>query len=143
MWNWVDKLVELKNQPLALATIAHVKGSAPRNEGAKVIVLSDGTFFGTIGGGNLEKQVLEDAQRYLKEDRTQSIHYTLCESTGQCCGGVVDVLIEVLNMNPKVYIFGAGHVGQALCRTLVGTIFAVHAIDQELIKTHYGKEDLL
>lgn len=112
-----------------MVTVTRVKGSAPREEGAKMIVLMDGKFYGTIGGGNLEQQALEDAQRALREDKTRAVEYKLCDATGQCCGGVVEMLIEVLNTNPQVYIFGAGHVGQALARTLVGTPFAIHLID--------------
>jgi xanthine dehydrogenase accessory factor len=51
-------------------------------------------------------------------------------TAGQCCGGVVEMFVEVLNVGPTLYLFGAGHVGQAVCRTLVGTPFVVHAIDE-------------
>jgi len=130
MWNWVSKLEELKGEPLAIITVTSVKGATPRDTGAKMILLRDGAFFGTIGGGNLEKQALEAGQEYLKEGKTGSQRYTLCESTGQCCGGVVEIFVETLHTNPEVYIFGAGHVGQALARTLAGTIFSVHLIDE-------------
>jgi xanthine dehydrogenase accessory factor len=42
----------------------------------------------------------------------------------------MDLLIEVVNRGPSLYLFGAGHVGQALCRTLQGTPFQVQVIDE-------------
>ena len=56
--------------------------------------------------------------------------YPLYASVGQCCGGVVELLMETINTNPILYIFGAGHVGQALCKTLHGTPFQIHLIDE-------------
>lgn len=132
MWDWISKLAELKKEGrrAAVVTLARAQGSSPREEGAKMIVLEEGQFFGTIGGGALEKQALEDVQQCLKESKTRSFEYKLCTRTGQCCGGKVEILVEVLNNNPQVYIFGAGHVGQALCRTLSGTAFNIHVIDE-------------
>jgi xanthine dehydrogenase accessory factor len=43
---------------------------------------------------------------------------------------MVELLMEVLHTGPKLYLFGAGHVGQALCRTLAGTPFEIHLIDE-------------
>lgn len=131
MWNWVGQLEELRqhHQPAAVVTIVEHKGSSPREIGAKMLVLPDGRFFGTIGGGNLEAQAIADARQCLEAGQSRSVEYLLCTKTGQCCGGVVRLLMEIVNDNPKVYIFGAGHVGQALAKTLLETPFAVHLID--------------
>ncbi len=43
-----------RGETLALVTVSDTKGSAPRETGATMAVLADGSFFGTIGGGALE-----------------------------------------------------------------------------------------
>jgi xanthine dehydrogenase accessory factor len=134
MWNWVAELEEHRRagQPLALVTVAHSSGSTPRDLGARMLVLPDGRISGTIGGGNLEFQAIKDALGCLKSGESRAIKYPLGAKTGQCCGGVVDLLIEPLNAGPRLYLFGAGHVAQAICKTLSGTPFAVHLIDDRL-----------
>ncbi|MEE2743258.1 MAG: xanthine dehydrogenase accessory protein XdhC [Bdellovibrionota bacterium] len=132
MWNWIKKLSDLEDshQDFALITTIQIGGSTPREIGSKMIVLPDGNFFGTIGGGNLEKQVIESAKRCLEEGQSSTLSFSLGAKTGQCCGGVVEVFIDSVITSPRVYIFGAGHVGQALANTLRGTPFNVHLIDQ-------------
>ena len=132
MWDWVGQVEKLKKQskPLSLVTVAAVEGSAPREVGAKMMVLEDGTFFGTIGGGNLELLVIEEAKKLLSEGRSEKVRFPLGAKTGQCCGGIVEILFESLNTGPKLYVFGAGHVGQAIARTLTGSAFTVHVIDE-------------
>lgn len=132
MWDWISETEKLRQagQPFAIVTVAHVAGSTPREPGAKMLVGAQGRIKGTIGGGTLEIKAIADAQLCLSENATRLLKYPLCIRTGQCCGGSVELLVEVLNPPPKVYVFGAGHVGQAVCRTLAGTPFAVHAIDE-------------
>ena len=131
MWDWLSKLAELRNlnTPCVLLTITSCNGSTPREPGTKMIVLEDGRFFGTIGGGHLESLAIADALKSLTGDVSQTIRYPLGAKTGQCCGGTVDILYEVQNGGPELYVFGAGHVGQAIARVLVGTPFRVHVID--------------
>ncbi len=132
MWDWISKLQELKNNhtPVACATITQSGGSAPREPGSKILVLENGEFFGSIGGGNLEKLVIEEAINCLKENINKSSTYPLGAKTGQCCGGVVEVFIECLNKGPSLFLFGAGHVGQAVCKVFQGTPFQVHLMDE-------------
>jgi xanthine dehydrogenase accessory factor len=95
-----------------------------------MIVLADGAFFGTIGGGHLEQLVIADAQACLAAGESKVFRYPLGATAGQCCGGVVETFVEALHTGPHLYLFGVGHVGQALCRVLAGTPFVVHAIDE-------------
>lgn len=132
-WDWIGTCAELRQQgaPFALITLISAKGSTPRAAGAKMIVLSDGRFFGTIGGGQLEHLLIDDAQKYLREtvESAGARQYPLCFRTGQCCGGAVEAFFEMINIGPTLYLFGAGHVGQSLCQTLVGTPFHVVLVD--------------
>ena len=131
MWDWIKKCSELEKsgQDFALLTTTQIGGSTPREVGSKMIVLPNGTFFGTIGGGNLENQIIQTAQKCLAENKSSSFSFSLGARTGQCCGGVVEIFIDVIQCSPKVFIFGAGHVGQSIANTLVGTPFKVHLID--------------
>jgi xanthine dehydrogenase accessory factor len=131
-WDWLSRLDALRRSstPAALVTVTGGTGSAPRDAGAKMVVLEDGSFFGTIGGGHLEKLAIEEACKLILTGESKTIRYPLGAKTGQCCGGVVDLFFEILNTGPDLYLFGAGHVGQAIARTLEGTPFTVHVIDE-------------
>ena len=132
MWDWLSKAQELTaaGEVFALVTVTSVKGSTPRGPGAKLIVRPDGRFDGTVGGGQLERLVLEDALRCLGEAQSSPRQYPLCFRTGQCCGGAVETFVEVMGLCPILHVFGAGHVGQSLCQTMMGTPFVVHVIDE-------------
>jgi len=131
-WNWIARLDELRRGgiPAVVVTVTGGTGSAPRDAGAKMIVRADGAFEGTIGGGHLEMLAIEEARRRVEIGESGSIRYPLGAKTGQCCGGVVDLFYEVVNAGPHLYVFGAGHVGQAVARTLEGTPFTVHLVDE-------------
>ena len=57
----------------ALVTLARVKGSSPREPGARMVVRPSGGFHGTIGGGALEWAALEAAQAALKQGRGPAV----------------------------------------------------------------------
>ena len=83
-----------RGEASVLVTITAVEGSAPREPGTKMLVWSDGQH-GTVGGGNLEFVVAQQARKMLAGDdahRRQS--YPLGPLLGQCCGGRVDILME-------------------------------------------------
>ncbi len=132
MWDWVRQLAEWSRDdaPFAVATVTGCQGSTPAEPGAKLLVRADGTFHGTVGGGHLEQLVLADARACLEKGEARAYRYPLGAKLGQCCGGVVDVFVEPVNHGPRLYLFGAGHVGQALCRTLEGTPFRIHLVDE-------------
>jgi xanthine dehydrogenase accessory factor len=86
--------------PTALVTIVSTEGSAPREAGARMIV-TEKDAIGTVGGGNLECQLIDQARRLL---RRADIHilqqdYPLGPLLAQCCGGRVSVLIERLEQS--------------------------------------------
>ncbi|GEL72592.1 xanthine dehydrogenase accessory protein XdhC [Myxococcus virescens] len=132
MWDWIRQLAEWSRDdvPFTVATVTVCQGSTPAKPGAKLLVRADGTFHGTVGGGHLEQLVLADARACLEKGEPRAHRYPLGSKLGQCCGGVVDVFMEPVNHGPRLYLFGAGHVGQALCRTLDGTPFQVHLVDE-------------
>jgi xanthine dehydrogenase accessory factor len=138
MWNWVAQLEQLRREarPVALLTVVRVVGSAPREAGTRMVVFQNEGFAGTIGGGNLEQLATVEARAHLalvlagQAEAAKTVSFPLGSKTGQCCGGQVELLIEAMNAGPQLYVFGAGHVGQAVASTLSGTPFTVHLIDE-------------
>lgn len=132
MWDWIGKLADLKKEgvSVAIVTVSASTGSTPREVGAKMLVTGDGKIFGTVGGGKLESLARDDAKKILDEGTTKSVHYDLTEEHDHRCCGTAELLFEVMNVGPHLYIFGAGHVGQAVSRTMQGTPFTVHLIDE-------------
>lgn len=176
-----------------LVSVLKSRGSAPREAGTHMIVLADGCFSGTIGGGTLEWEAIREARRFLSQmsgqpHRIVAQTKALGPSLGQCCGGSVVLGFEILetaaledvlpleqqeragpfqcllcldgnggfnrrllsdsagaSLSPlnddgqfiesfgetrrSVYLFGAGHVGQALMLALATLPFSVKWID--------------
>ena len=83
----------------AMVSIAAAKGSSPREAGARMIVNADLTFTGTIGGGALEWQAIALAQAALGRGSPKADlrRFALGPELGQCCGGQVDLLVEVFS----------------------------------------------
>ncbi|MTI45814.1 xanthine dehydrogenase accessory factor [Roseibium hamelinense] len=97
VWGHIANTLET-GSACALVTVAAVKGSTPREPGARMIVRANGGFFGTIGGGTLEFEAIRLARSAIKEGysglriRTLSLGPDL----GQCCGGRADIALEVI-----------------------------------------------
>lgn len=132
MWDWLPRLQQLRDRgvPVAIVTVVRCSGSTPAAPGAKMLVEAGGALHGTIGGGHLEQLAVADAVAALASGEARACRYPLGATAGQCCGGVVETFVEIVGVGPQLYLFGAGHVGQAVCRTLSGTPFVVHAIDE-------------
>jgi xanthine dehydrogenase accessory factor len=104
-------------RPVVLATIVGTEGSVPRHAGAKIIVRADGTTGGTIGGGEVESLVREEALAVLKDRRPRLRRYTLNDpelGDPGICGGTMTVYLEPYMTPRTVYVIGAGHVGRSV-----------------------------
>jgi len=95
MHEWIDELTDLAaaGERAVLVTVAGIRGSAPREIGAKMIVTATETI-GTIGGGQLEFQSTRIAVEMLDDQQATLRSFPLGSSMGQCCGGVVEILFE-------------------------------------------------
>ena len=82
---------------VARVVVAAVRGSAPREVGAAMLVWQDG-FSGTIGGGALEHHAMQSARDALERRGRRSTRHALGPDLGQCCGGSVDLLTEVFDL---------------------------------------------
>jgi xanthine/CO dehydrogenase XdhC/CoxF family maturation factor len=84
-------------QPAVLATVAETRGSTPRRAGARMLVRTDGTFCGTIGGGCGESEVMEEALAAHKDGRPRLVRVDLTnpiDGDDKICGGIMDVFVE-------------------------------------------------
>lgn len=122
--------IENSNQKAVLCIIVSTKGSTPRKTGAKMLVFADGSIAGTIGGGALEKKVIEEALEVLKNGEARCVTHNLVNELDMCCGGTVELFLEPIRNKMKLYIFGAGHIGKALARFTSELDFSVSLIDE-------------
>jgi len=108
---------EKNNESAALCTVISSQGSTPRHVGSKMLVHPDGHFIGTVGGGELENRVLDEARMAIAEGRARILKYSMVDpSRGDVgvCGGTVEVFVEPILPAPMVVVIGTGHVGKAV-----------------------------
>nr|WP_321386041.1 xanthine dehydrogenase accessory protein XdhC [uncultured Vibrio sp.] len=130
-WLAACQQLEQQGQAYCIATVLAYVGSVPRSSGAKMVISAQGQF-DTLGGGNLEYQVIAKARENLTLQRAEPLieRFALSADLGQCCGGAVQVMFEFFQtQTPQVAIFGAGHVCQALTSILKGLPCHVKVID--------------
>lgn len=141
---WLAAVEALRagREPAVLVTLTAVRGHAPRDAGAKMVVSATGTW-DTVGGGNLEAEAVERARAMIGGGATVPETFTSRLSDRaparhgvQCCGGEVTVLLEPLAVVPAVAVFGVGHVGLELAR-----ILARHDLDLHLVDTRPDRLD--
>jgi len=125
----------------ALCTITKTEGSTPRKAGSKMLVYKDLQIEGSIGGGALESECIKNAQAVLMSNKPQLFVHQLEKDHQMSCGGFVEIFIEPLNIQKKLYIFGGGHVGKALSEFATLLNFQVTVIDsrKEIIENYANK----
>ncbi len=121
--------IEKSNKSAALCTIINTTGSTPRKTGTKMIVYDDGSIFGTVGGGSLEKKVINNAIETIKNKKPQVFKYVLTQKQGMGCGGTNEIFIEPITGISKLIIFGAGHIGKTLAKFAKQVNFSVTLVD--------------
>ncbi|MDF3069867.1 MAG: Xanthine and dehydrogenase maturation factor, XdhC/CoxF family [Polyangiaceae bacterium] len=112
----------------ALATVVRVSGSTPQQPGARLLLREDGSTVGTVGGGAIEKAVVEALERALSSGTPELLVRDLTQDLGMCCGGRMEVFVEPLLPSPRLWLLGAGHVAKptaALARTVGFDVFVV------------------
>jgi xanthine dehydrogenase accessory factor len=123
-----DEIAKLKHEGRrgALATIVNVRGSIPSVMAAKMLVRDDGSIAGTVGGGCVESDVRKGAMEVMRDGKPRTFNFNLDQQpdddNGVVCGGSLQVFVEPVVAAPRLYIFGAGHVGVAVYKiaTLAG-----------------------
>jgi len=121
--------IEKGGMQAALAIVVRTKGSTPRKAGAKMIVMEDGSILGTLGGGGLEKKVIEESLEAMKTGRAKLTSFTLEESLDMMCGGEIEIYIEPIIRPERLVVFGAGHITKALTPLMRSVGFRVTVVD--------------
>jgi len=101
----------------AVLTVAESEGTSPFTIGKKMLLLDDGRTFGSIGGGELERQVLAEAACAIRNGKSffkRYHHVPTHEEPGLGCSFKASILVEVVVPRPQLVVCGAGHVGGAL-----------------------------
>jgi xanthine dehydrogenase accessory factor len=85
-------------ETVAVATVIDVRGSVPREVGAKMIIHPLGRHFGTVGGGCGEADVIRAALDVIQSGQPTVVHVDLTEDVSMqalgVCGGSMDVFVE-------------------------------------------------
>ncbi|MFZ2043919.1 MAG: xanthine dehydrogenase accessory protein XdhC, partial [Trebonia sp.] len=124
--DWLRAVQQLRDnrEPGVLVTVIEVRGHAPREAGAQMVVSREASW-GSVGGGNLEATAVARAREMMSSGATgpqtcelQLNPHAHTEHGRQCCGGSVRMLLEPLAVRPVVALFGIGHVGYELARIL-------------------------
>lgn len=129
-----EKYIELKNSKhsFVIVTMTSIRGSAPQNLGAKMLVDKSGLLFGTVGGGKVEAYCIDYAKKILNSsEKVFSEKWNLQTDIGMTCGGEVQFLFENESNQSSwnIAIFGAGHVSQALVKILLTLDCHITVID--------------
>ncbi len=139
-----------QGESFAVATIFDKSGSAPRTEGAKMVVRPDGSIFGTIGGGRLEASAIKLARECIQVRKTviQSFDLTSRDAAASemICGGSGEILIDFIDgqdeNNLKIYAEAANIVAQGKkgwLITLLGNNPGSQAINRQQCLVDSGK----
>ena len=84
--------------PVAIATVVRISGSAPRPLGATLVAQAEEKIAGSVSNGCVESAVYEEAMAVLKDGRARVVNYGISDefafTVGLSCGGSIDVLVE-------------------------------------------------
>ena len=134
-----EEIIKMKkaNEPCMTVTVVEKVGDGPVELGKKMLVGGSGKLIGTVGGGALEHLAIETCKDLIKIRKSQMEKYLLKEgeivdkatTLPMTCGGIVTLFYEYIGHGAHIYLFGGGHVSQALCNVLKTMNFYVTVID--------------
>lgn len=129
----LDKIYQenRRGKDAALVFLIENKGSTPGEDNSLMAVLSDGEFFGTIGGGKIEADVIRRSLEGFKDGKSFEFDYNLSKDgkLKMACGGNSRGFVKYFKASNRLIIFGAGHVSQKLARIATKTNFEITVID--------------
>ncbi len=142
-----------ENTPVVVISVVEKHGDGPVEVGKKMIVLQENKAFGTVGGGALEYTAREYCKEVFKNKKSETKTYLLNEgkivndaiTLPMACGGKVTLFFEYIGPTEYIYIFGAGHCGQALSNVLSTMNFHTTIIDerQDVIDQFVGGDEVI
>jgi xanthine dehydrogenase accessory factor len=126
-----------------MATVVVGADKTPGRSGFKLLSYQDGSSEGTVGGGKLERMVLEKCKEVHNTGKNGFEEYTLTESAegiGMVCGGIAKVFFEFYGVAKRIFIFGAGHLCRSILPVLKSIGFYITVIDN---RAEYASKELL
>jgi len=120
-----------------LVTVVEKEGHGPAAIGTKMLVTTDGKRLGTVGGGAIEYAAINRIPHLLKEGKSGTVKYLLSpdneliegEKTGMMCGGSTTLYYEIIGFTTHLFIFGGGHIGQAMVQHMKNMGYYITIID--------------
>lgn len=134
IWKSVAEL-EINQEAGVLCTIIRSQGSTPRHAGSKMLVKSDGSIFGSVGGGELENRTISAALELISDGVPGYLEYTLndpAQGDPGLCGGRVEIYMEPIIPKATLVVVGAGHVGRAVAHLAQWLDFRIVVSDDRL-----------
>jgi xanthine dehydrogenase accessory factor len=117
-------------EDVVIVTVLERQGSAPATPGQKLIVSASGHIEGTVGGGQLELEAIQQARKVLGHALAPfTWHARLGPDLGLCCGGAAQMLIESHPAARRAWVVGGGHVAHALTPHLLALGYRVTVTD--------------
>jgi xanthine dehydrogenase accessory factor len=94
---------QMRGERVAVATVAHTRGSTPQRRGAKMLFFENGEVAGTVGGGCIEAEVWAEARQALRGGTSALHHFELtadeASEEGMVCGGTMEIFIDVWELS--------------------------------------------
>tara|TARA_B100000900_G_scaffold161453_1_gene137049 strand:+ start:844 stop:1170 length:327 start_codon:yes stop_codon:yes gene_type:complete len=95
--SWIES-----GHKVTIATVIETWGSSPCQVGSKMIVNDKGDFLGSVSGGCVEANVINECLELIKNKNLfKKMHFTVQDesawSVGLACGGEMKVFIELIN----------------------------------------------
>ncbi len=107
-----------------------------------MLISREGKTLGTIGGGGMERLLIEKALETLKEGRPRTYHFAMgvlaregMISVNSKCGGEVKIFMDPVKPEPRLIIFGSGSIAQAVSRYAKECGFEVIIVDDAVTAT--------
>src|SRR4030043_1706736 len=118
-----------KKERVALATLITRVGSAPRAVGAKYLIKGEGATVGSIGGGCVEAEVWQEAQKVVEKGERRILHFDLTPELlaegGLICGGNIDIFLEPLQEEFLAIYQDAARIRQKGGAAILATLISV------------------
>ena len=137
-------LAELNSlpRPFVLCIVTEAVGGSPGKPGFKMVVFSDGSSRGTMGGGDIERAAGEVAREMiatrvknlsrvfaLSQDSQEPGRQPGSQQTSMTCGGSSTIYFELFESRQRALVFGGGHIAQSIAPLLSNLGFSVEILD--------------
>jgi len=88
---------------VVLLSVINLQGSAPRHEGTKMVVSSNGKTYGTIGGSLLEATAIHESKKALAAKKSRVFTFDMTGKAADptmICGGTAEIVLDYLAPTP-------------------------------------------